>query len=101
VRVGSRSVSTDLHRFAMSISASPITFQQLAALPDKGQRYELDQGELRMMSPAGNVYNRIAAQLTARCWQHVKENELGEVYAAETGFLISRKPDTVRAPDVA
>jgi len=26
---------------------------------------------------------------------------LGEVYAAETGFLLSRNPDTVRAPDCA
>lgn len=27
-------------------------------------------------------------------------NDLGSVYAAETGFLLSRSPDTVRAPDV-
>ena len=26
---------------------------------------------------------------------------MGAVYAAETGFLLSREPDTVRAPDVA
>ena len=33
--------------------------------------------------------------------QQVREHELGVVYAAETGFVISRRPDTVRAPDVA
>ncbi|MFV2066422.1 MAG: hypothetical protein ACC645_05540 [Pirellulales bacterium] len=33
--------------------------------------------------------------------QHVRTNNLGVVYAAETGFLISRNPDTVLAPDVA
>jgi len=32
---------------------------------------------------------------------HVTANKLGAVYAAETGFLISSDPDTVRAPDVA
>jgi hypothetical protein len=40
---------------------------------------------------------RIAAQL----FQHVEERRLGAVYAAETGFLLARNPDTVRAPDAA
>jgi Uma2 family endonuclease len=31
----------------------------------------------------------------------VDEHDLGAVYAAETGFLLARNPDTVRAPDVA
>jgi len=33
--------------------------------------------------------------------QHVEENGLGAVFAAETGFLLEGNPDTVRAPDVA
>ena len=32
---------------------------------------------------------------------HVKANQLGKVYAAETGFVLATDPDTVRAPDVA
>jgi Uma2 family endonuclease len=32
---------------------------------------------------------------------HVTAKRLGKVYAAETGFLITSDPDTVRAPDVA
>jgi Uma2 family endonuclease len=40
-------------------------------------------------------------QLGLLLGNHVRENRLGEVYAAETGFLLSRDPDTVRAPDVA
>ncbi len=32
---------------------------------------------------------------------HVRTHQLGVVYAAETGFTLSRRPDTVRAPDVA
>lgn len=39
--------------------------------------------------------------LAAPLHQYVKANHLGEVFAAETGFLIARNPDTVRAPDVA
>lgn len=32
---------------------------------------------------------------------HVESHDLGQVYAAETGFKIESNPDTVRAPDVA
>jgi Uma2 family endonuclease len=38
------------------------------------------------------------AQLLAN---HVEKQQLGVVYAAETGFILGRNPDTVRAPDVA
>jgi Uma2 family endonuclease len=30
-----------------------------------------------------------------------RQHRLGKVYAAETGFVLSRDPDTVRAPDAA
>lgn len=32
---------------------------------------------------------------------YVRNQQVGKVYAAETGFLLSRNPDTVRAPDAA
>jgi Uma2 family endonuclease len=32
---------------------------------------------------------------------HVAEKRLGRTFGAETGFIIARNPDTVRAPDVA
>jgi len=70
-------------------------------MPDDGFRYELVRGELRRMAPAGHEHGKIAATFTWCLAQHVKTHKLGAVYAAETGFLISRNPDTVRAPDVA
>ena len=53
------------------------------------------------MSPAGSRHGRIAARLLVRITNYVEQHSLGETYAAETGFLIQRRPDTVRAPDVA
>jgi Uma2 family endonuclease len=53
------------------------------------------------MSPAGHKHGRIAGNITASLGPHVVANKLGRVYVADTGFLISSDPDTVRAPDVA
>ncbi len=53
------------------------------------------------MTPAGGQHGRIAIEISARMWSFVRENKLGTVYAAETGFRLASDPDTVRAPDVA
>jgi Uma2 family endonuclease len=70
-------------------------------MPDGDFRYELIKGELRKMAPAGNEHGRLTVNFTWRLAEYVTKNQLGVVYAAETGFLLSSNPDTVRAPDVA
>ena len=85
----------------MSTTAQPMTADDLLRLPKDGFRYELVKGELRKMAPAGHEHGRVVVRFTWRLAQHVETNNLGAVYAAETGFLISKNPDTVRAPDVA
>jgi len=64
-------------------------------------RYELIQGKVRVMSPAGGEHGVTAANLNARLFIHADDNQLGAVFAAETGFLLETNPDLVRAPDVA
>ncbi len=54
-----------------------------------------------MMLPAGGRHGRITLKLTGPILQHVEAHGLGTVFAAETGFILSRDPDTVRAPDIA
>ncbi len=54
-----------------------------------------------MMSPAGGRHGRVAMNCGRLLANHVDEHRLGVVYAAETGFVLARDPDTVRAPDVA
>ncbi|MEX0867041.1 MAG: Uma2 family endonuclease [Pirellulales bacterium] len=80
---------------------SPMTAEQLLELPDDGNHYELIAGELRMMSHGNWKHGRIALEIGSRLAAHIREHELGYFFAAETGFLIAREPDTVRAPDVA
>lgn len=78
-----------------------MTADELLQMPDDGMRHELVKGELRTMAPAGNEHGRVTVRLTWRLASHVETNNLGAVYAAETGFWTSRHPDTVRAPDIA
>ncbi len=85
----------------MSQDTRIMTASELLAMPDDGRRYELVQGTLRMMSPAGGRHGRIALKLARRLGDYVEQHDLGATFAAETGFLLERDPDTVRAPDVA
>lgn len=62
---------------------------------------ELVRGEVIRMSPTGGEHGVVAMRIGARLWAHVEARKLGEVCAAETGFIVARDPDTVRAPDAA
>jgi Uma2 family endonuclease len=85
----------------MVYDARVMTADELFAMPDDGHRYELVRGVVRMMSPAGGRHGRIALKLARRLGDFVETHRLGETFAAETGFLLRRDPDTVRAPDLA
>ena len=76
-----------------------ITADELLQMKDDGFRYELVRGELIKMSPAGHQHGRIVLNLTTPLDQFVRANQLGAVYAAETGFKLAE--DMVRAPDAA
>jgi Uma2 family endonuclease len=79
-----------------------VTADELLALPTgKGKRYELVAGELRVMSPAGWRHGEVASNVAALLGPYIRMHNLGRGFAAETGFLLKRKPDTVRAPDFA
>lgn len=78
-----------------------ITADELLQMKDDGFRYELSRGELIKMSPAGHHHGRIALNFTTPLDQFVRANQLGAVYAAETGFKLAEDPDVVRAPDAA
>ncbi|RMH91081.1 MAG: Uma2 family endonuclease, partial [Calditrichaeota bacterium] len=77
------------------------TAEELLHMSGDGFRYELVRGELRKISPTGQRHGRIANRIATSLSNHVWEHDLGDVFAAETGFKLSENPDTVRAPDVA
>ena len=82
-----------------SAETGHVTAEQLLAMGD-GRR-ELIRGEVIEMSPAGARHGSVAITIARHLTNFVIEHGLGQVYAAETGFVLETDPDTVRAPDVA
>ena len=85
----------------MPVSTKLMTADELLKLPDDGRRYELVEGVLNEMSPAGAAHGFVALNVAVILQQFVQQRGLGAVFAAETGFVLSMDPDTVRAPDAA
>ena len=73
---------------AMVSGSRLTTADELARLPRGTWRYELVQGELRRMSPAGHEHGRVAAELLISLGSFVKVRALGATFAAETGFVL-------------
>ncbi len=70
-------------------------------MPDDGLRHELVRGELRTMTPPGAEHGRVAATVGGLLFSHARQTRSGVTLAAETGFVVARNPDTVRAPDAS
>ena len=85
----------------MALTGRRMTAEELLRLPDDGMRHELIDGELRTMAPSGSEHGWIEVGVTVSLAQYVRANRLGRVFGAETGFLLAREPDLVRAPDAA
>jgi Uma2 family endonuclease len=95
-------VSVNLHFGGIMSTASQLfTADDLWRMPKDGVRRELVEGEVQIMSPAGGEHCAVVARLSRRLGAHVEDEGLGVVLAGDPGFVLSRKPDTVLAPDVA
>jgi len=76
------------------------TAEDLWRWPEDGLRHELVRGEVVSMAPPGGEHGELAIRLGSALYTHVRAHRLGAV-ATETGYILFRDPDTVRAPDVS
>ena len=77
-----------------------MTAEELFERPDDGYRYELVAGSLVRMTPAGAEHGVVTARVAYVLQEYVL-NHGGVCCGAETGFVLRRAPDVVRAPDAA
>ena len=77
-----------------------MTAEELFELPEDGYRYELVDGDLVRMTPAGAEHGVVTARVGYVLQEYAEEHG-GVCCGAETGFILRRMPDIVRAPDAA
>lgn len=78
-----------------------MTAEEFLTRAPQDKRSELVKGEMIVMDPAGEEHGSEGMALAWRLAQFIATHKLGRSYMAETGFVLSRNPDTVRAPDFA
>lgn len=78
-----------------------LTIEEFERLPDDGWRRELVRGRVVREGPAGCEHGEIAGWIAGELHVYLRERRIGRVVTADTGFVLSVEPPTVRAPDVA
>ena len=78
-----------------------ITTGELFDLPDDGGRCELVEGEVVHRTRRGAAHGALTARTGRLLDEYVEAHDFGVCCGAETGFILRRGPDTVRAPDAA
>ncbi len=76
----------------------PLTYDDLAALPDDGTRYELINGELFELTGPNTKHQRSSVRLSSGLDQFVAPRKLGEVFTAPYDVCLS--PHNTVQPDI-
>lgn len=93
----------------MVAASDGMTAEQLLGYEIPGKRVELVRGQLVVREPASFSHGALSLRLGIALGNHLaREREQqewprtrGRLATADPGFTIARRPDTVRAPDVA
>jgi Uma2 family endonuclease len=78
-----------------------MTAEELDRLPRDGRSHRLRAGVLFSVPPRSKRHGKYAMRLSIPLGAWVYAHGLGEIYTAETGFLLGSNPDDVQAPDLA
>jgi Uma2 family endonuclease len=90
----------------MSTTTRLITADELLVMPHRDEsgndcRLELIRGELKVMSLGKPLHGIICARIGSALFRFVEANDLGMAFAAETGFVVERDPDSVLGADAS
>ena len=85
----------------MATTIAPRTIDDLERDGAPEGRWELINGELVELSPGSEDHGAYGVAVIVHLGSHVYSRRLGRVFGADTGFVISDDPPTVRVPDAA
>ena len=79
-----------------------LTYQDYAALPDDGRRYEVHDGELFLMAAPTPLHQIVLLNLATFLDAYVKARNLGRIMVAPLDVILSDRPDhtTILQPDI-
>ncbi|HEV8324683.1 MAG TPA: Uma2 family endonuclease [Myxococcota bacterium] len=75
-----------------------LTYDDYAALPDDGRRYQLFEGDLDVTPAPSPAHQRISRNLQLELMLHVRDQRLGAVYNAPIDVIVA--DDTIVQPDL-
>jgi Uma2 family endonuclease len=86
-----------------------MTAEQLLSYDVPGKRVELVRGQLMLREPASFRHGAITLRIGIALGNHLAQEQhregwslpRGRLATADPGFTLARRPDTVRAPDIA
>ncbi|GAB4192587.1 MAG: Uma2 family endonuclease [Roseiflexaceae bacterium] len=85
----------------MAAKVKILTVEELDQVLSTNKHTELVRGELRQKPLASQQHGELTFEIGLIVGTFVRQHRLGKMYAAETGFVLARNPDSVRAPDIA
>lgn len=84
----------------MATAAKLMTAEEFWLLPETEMHRSLVRGEVEETTPPGARHGSIASAFNRRLGAWAEQREAGWV-GVESGFVLARNPDIVRAPDIS
>ncbi len=86
----------------MATPTKLLTAEEFICLPEppEGGKMELVHGEIVTMAPVGGEHGDVAGEIRDHLSRFARDHGVGRA-GVEVGYLLKRKPDLVRAPDVS
>jgi Uma2 family endonuclease len=78
-----------------------LSIEEFERLPDDEWPTELVRGRLVREPPAGMDHGRVEIRLAVLIANFADRHALGDVFSADTGYVLFEDPPTVRVPDVS
>ncbi len=97
-------VTTETTKQARAVTTKRMTvaeFERWQLSLDDTYRYDLWDGEVIQMAPAGDAHGAIGTELGRLVANYGREHRLGRTYMIETGFVLDEVRQRVLGPDVA